>query len=220
MTFTSSEREQINRAVRKAESSTSAEILPVVAGSSGRYDRPEDIVGLWTAMIAIVVMWFTFPAPQFEAGDWQQPSPYWQLAALLVGAVVGFLVGANVGMRVDWLRRLFTPRVQMQEEVAGRARAMFYDQRIHHTAGETGVLLYVSLFEHMVSIVADRDVLDRLGPRRIETLCQQFAARMHDEPLIDAMSHMIDTLGTTLAPLLPREADDLNELPDALVVVD
>ena len=95
--FGDADRDRVNAAVREAESATSAEILPVVARSSGRYDRPE-----------------------------------------------------------DWLRRLFTPHTQMREEVLSRAREVFFDQRIHHTGGASGVLLYVSLFEHMAAVIADQ----------------------------------------------------------------
>jgi uncharacterized membrane protein len=42
---------RINEAIAQAESRTSAEIVPVVITASGRYDRPEDMVGLWLALV-------------------------------------------------------------------------------------------------------------------------------------------------------------------------
>ena len=64
--FVDADRERVNQAVREAESATSAEILPVVARSSGRYDRPEDIVGLWFAALAMIIVWLVFPLPRIE----------------------------------------------------------------------------------------------------------------------------------------------------------
>ena len=89
--FSDADHERVNQAVREAESSTSAEILPVVARSSGRYDRPEDIVGLWFAALAMIIVWFVFPLSRIEAGNWDAPAPVWQLVALLAGALVGFV---------------------------------------------------------------------------------------------------------------------------------
>ena len=43
--FNAEQRQQITRAVAQAESGTSCEIVPVVATVSGRYARPEDMVG-------------------------------------------------------------------------------------------------------------------------------------------------------------------------------
>ena len=46
--FSDEQRRAVAQAVAEAEGKTSAEIVPVVATASGRYDRAEDIVGLWT----------------------------------------------------------------------------------------------------------------------------------------------------------------------------
>ena len=45
--ITDADRQRINAAIADAELHTSAEIVPVVASASGRYDRAEDIAGLW-----------------------------------------------------------------------------------------------------------------------------------------------------------------------------
>lgn len=218
--FSEADRERVNQAVREAESSTSAEILPVVARSSGRYDRPEDIVGLWFAALSIIIVWLVFPKPSVEAGNWDSPASVWQLVALLAGALAGFVVGAFVGGRVNWLRRLFTPGTQMREEVYGRARQVFFDKRVHHTGGGSGVLLYVSLFEHIAAVIADQKILDKLGQQSIDDICCEFTQRLHEGTPIDAMCDTVASLGQRLAPLLPRAEDDVNELPDALVVID
>jgi putative membrane protein len=198
---------------------TCAEIVPVVARISGRYDRPEDIVGLWFAALAMIGVWLVFPLPSTEPGNWAAPAPVWQLVALLAGGLVGFVIGALVGERVDWLRRLFTPRTQMRDEVYGRAREIFFDKRVHHTDGGTGVLLYVSLFEHMAAVIADQRVLDQLGQQQIDEICHQFTQRLHDSTAIEALSETALALGRRLAAVLPGSGDDVNEIEDALVVI-
>jgi putative membrane protein len=161
--FNEQQRKQVEQTVVEAEAKTSCEIVPVVATVSGRYDRPEDMIGLWLAVIAAVAVWLTFPRPASESGSWDGMPVYVGVFAMVAGVVVAFIVGAVAGSRIGWLRRLFTPRQQMLEEVTSRAREIFFDKRVHHTAGATGLLIYVSLFEHRAVVLGDQELLDKLG---------------------------------------------------------
>ena len=95
--FVDADHQRVNQAVREAESATSAEILPVVARSSGRYDRPEDIVGLWFAGLAMIIVWMVFPLPIIEAGPSPQTSSLKQ--AILVLSLV-FVIFAAIAFTV------------------------------------------------------------------------------------------------------------------------
>lgn len=218
--FSDKDREAVNKAIQEAEATTSAEILPVVAASSGRYDRPEDIVGLWFALITLAVVWALYPLPAAESGHWNAPHPAGQLVALIVATVVGFVVGAIVGTRFDSIKRLFTPREQMQAEVYRRSRGIFFDHRVHHTVGGSGVLLYVSVFEHMAAVIVDKTILQKIGQEKVDALCAEFTQRLHTGSITQALCETIRSVGQTLSPLMPRAADDVNELPDALLLIE
>jgi len=209
----------INHAVQQAESQTSAEIIPVIAASSGRYDRSEDIAGLWLALLGLVVVWVGFANTAAAPDSWAQPSPYWELVAYLLTVVVGFLLGALLAGRSDVIRRLLTPAAQLRDEVQSRARAVFFDQRVHHTAGSTGVLVYVSVLEHRAVVLTDQRVLERVGQSQIDAWCDEFTHRLKGGPLSAALCETIHSIGQTLAQSLPRTADDVNELPDALILL-
>ena len=66
----------------------------------------------------------------------------------------------------------------MREEVYARAREVFFDRRVHHTGGRSGVLLYVSLYERMAAVIADQSILERIGPARID----EILPRVHPAP--------------------------------------
>jgi putative membrane protein len=218
--FSDEQRNAVTQVVAEAEGRTSAEIVPVVAAASGRYDRAEDIVGLWTAVGGLVAVWLALPPPPAESGSWGG-IPDWAPLLLAAAAVVaGFVVGAALASRVGWLRHLFTPRRQMRDEVAARARAVFFDSRVHHTAGDTGLLLYVSLYERMAVILADRDVVEKLGQSALDELCNVLTGRLRELHPADALCQTIRLAGERLASVLPRAADDVNELSDALVILD
>jgi putative membrane protein len=218
--FSESDRQQVEQAVAAAESQTSAEIVAAVAGASGRYDRPEDIIGLWTGLVAMGVTWALWSIEIPEQGSWGETSPLAQLAALVLAVVLGFILGAVVGSHVGWLRRLFTPRVQMHEEVWARARQVFFDRRVSRTAGRSGLLIYVSLFERMAAVVADDAVFEKLGPAALDELCSQLTAQLRRGNPTAAFCSTIAAAGKRLSPVLPRATDDVNELGDALVLLD
>jgi putative membrane protein len=218
--LTASEREQICRAVAEAEAITSAEIVPVVATSSGRYDRAEDMVGLWFGVIGMAIAWFAWPEFEREHGSWNHVPKWVDLGALVAGTVVGFVIGAAIASRVGWLRRLFTHKAMMREEVEARAGRVFFDARVHHTETRGGLLIYVSLFERQAMLLADAAITERIGQARIDALCKQLTDHLRRGSLSTALCETIAAAGKELSKTLPRQADDVNELPDALVLLD
>lgn len=218
--FNEEERKQVEKAVAEAEAGTSCEIVPVVATASGRYDRPEDMIGLWLAVIAAVVVWFMFPREVNEPGNWGGMPILVELLIMVASVLLAFFVGAMLGSRIGWLRRLFTPRRQMLDEVATRARETFFDNRIHHTSGATGILIYVSLFEHMAVVLGDQNVLDTLGQTFLDRLCQQLTSGLHQGNPLEAICGVISKAGEELSDPFPRDEGDVNELQDTLILID
>ncbi|MEX0793249.1 MAG: hypothetical protein WD045_08950 [Pirellulaceae bacterium] len=214
------DRQRIDQAVQQAEALAAVEIVPVIAGSSGRYDRSEDICGLWTGLVAMAVAWTLYPLPQVDSGEWGGVSPWWHLVVLIAAMVVGFLVGALLAARIAPLRRLFTPKAEQAEEVDRRAREMFFDNRIHHTTGASGLLLYVSLLEHRAAIIADQAVLNVLGQDQLDALCEKFTTLLHSGTPTEALCDTIAQLGERLAKDLPRTESYVDQLPNALVVLE
>ncbi len=213
------QQKQVEQAVIDAEKQTSCEIVPVLSSASGRYDRPEDIVGLWFTVITALCLWYCFPRNAGQ-GDWSGLPIGIELifAALLL--VIAFVIGAIIGSRISWLRRLFTPRQQMQDEVAARAREIFFDKRVHHTDGGTGILIYISLFEHMAVVLADQAVIDKLEPSFIDQTCQHLTQGLHSGYATEAICNVIKEIGDQASLSLPRAEDDQNELHDVLVLID
>jgi putative membrane protein len=218
--FSASDRQRINETIQTAESLTSAEIVPVVATASGRYDRAEDLVGLWLGVLLVVAVSIFSPAAVTEPGSWDSHPLLWQTLKLVAVLLGGFLVGAVLSARIGWLRRLFTPATQLRDEVNQRARSVFFDNRVHHTQAGGGLLIYISLFEQIAVILADQQILDALGQSPLDELCQTLTQLLRSNQPADALCQTIQAAGERLRPALPRALDDVNELPDSLVTLD
>lgn len=216
--LTKDELHTIEQAVVAAEMKTSVEIVPVIATASGRYDRAEDLAGLWLGTVLMVALWATWPVVPAEAGDWGATFPvnYVGWIAALLG---GFLAGAVICSRTPLLRRLMTQKSELAAEVQRRAREVFFDQRIHYTAGGTGVLIYISLFERTVCILADEAATKALPEGEINRLCEALTKQLGSTP-VRGLTECIGALGDKLAAPLPRENEDRNELANAVVLID
>ena len=213
------QRSRIESAVSAAESKTCCEIVPVVATVSGRYDRAEDLAGLWCAVVGAVVVFLTLPG-HTDAGRWGGIPMWGQVVLLAIVILLSFVAGAAIAERLHGLRRLFTPRRHMTEEVNLRARELFFDRRIHHTTGASGLLIFVSLYERMAIVLGDRSVVEALGQTFCEDLCQRLTTRLHDEDMAAAICDTIHHAASELESTLPRTDHDANELPDTLVLLD
>lgn len=219
--FNHDQRQRITSAVALAESRTACEIVPVVATSSGRYDRAEDLVGLWLVIAQAVLGASWYRSTTFESGSWSLVSPQFMwLCVYVLAMAAAFLSGAILASRIGWLRRLFTPARQIREEVAARARQVFFDQRVHHTAGATGVLIYVSLMERTATVLASQPVTDALGAEFVDALCRQLIDGLRAGDPTAAFCHVVQSAGERLAGPFPRSNHDVDELPDVLVTID
>jgi putative membrane protein len=216
--FSEEDHRRINEAVAKAEAHTAAELVPVIATSSGRYDRAEDMVGLWCGLLALAVGWWL--GQGVELSEWGVPQPKLGLLSVVGLVLGGWLVGVLLAHLSGGLRRLFTPRSEQRDEVERAARQAFFDRRVHHTEGASGLLLYVSLYERMAVVLADAQVLERLGQPRVDALCAGLVERLRQGRPVDAVCHTLEQAGTALAEALPRQTQDRSELADALVVMD
>ncbi len=222
--FGTEQRRQVETAVAEAELGTSCEVVPVVAEASGRYDRGEDLVGLWCAIVAASVIWLLSPAQHLDpaTGTWGMGSRTLGLMALVAAIIAGFLAGAVTASRVPWLRRLATPRRQMREETGRRAREVFFDRRIHHTESGAGILIYVSLLERIAVVLADEQVLEhpQLGQPFLDRVCETLTNSLSTHQLADAIVETIRLASAPLADALPRLTNDVNEHGDTLILID
>jgi uncharacterized membrane protein len=62
--------------------------------------------------------------------------------------------------------------------------------------------------------------MDKIGQATLDELRDTLIVGLRGGDVTNACCQTIQTAGQRLAPVLPREADDVNELPDALVTLD
>jgi putative membrane protein len=219
--FTEDDRAAISKAVAAAEEGTRGEIVPVVAGVSGRYDRAEDLCGLTVALIALAVVWLGFQGVRTEEQDWApRVVPALGLVWMLVVVLLGFVAGTVLSARVPLLRRAFLREREMREEVERAAAAAFHQLRVRRTTAATGIVLYVSLYERMVRVVGDDAIAAKLGPADWEAVRDVMLERLRDGAPAAALIAGIEAAGALLREHFPGEPGDEDELHNELRILD
>jgi putative membrane protein len=186
-------------AVKAVEMQTSAEVVVAVRPASGDYRATDYHVGF---ILMGVIVAYMLVAPQV-----------FTLGTMALDGVIAFIVGALLSANVGPVRRLLLRKAKLDANVETAARATFYELGISRTSGRNGILVFVSAFERRCTVVPDIGVdLEAVGGD-YEAACKAMdeAARKLD---LESFLHAVEQLGPPLGKVMPREDDDVNELPD------
>ncbi|MFA7306422.1 MAG: TPM domain-containing protein [Hyphomicrobium sp.] len=199
----SKDAERISQAITNAERTTSGEIVAVVADQSSRY---EHIPLMWAALLALIVPW---PLIYFT---WMKVQIIF-LIQLIVFLALFFLA---------WhpkIRMALVPRSILRANTRRRAAEQFLAQNLHTTTGRTGVLIFVSLAEQRVDIIADSGIDGRVPKGTWQSIVDEFTSEIGAGKATDGFVHAIERIGAHLSEHFPPGSIDPNELPDHLIVL-
>jgi putative membrane protein len=218
--FSGEDRKAISAAVTEAEKKTSAEIVPVVASTSDRYERAEDLVGLAMSFIAVAASWTQFqrlhPSSDWEGADeLTLHLPY--VLSIMAG---GWIVGVILAKGIPWLKRLAVSRRAMTARVLIAAHHAFDSLHADRTSGGTGVVLFVSLFERRVCVWADRKISERIPEAEWKGITEQLIQALRAGKPRDGFVEAIRKAGELLSKPFPIQPGDVNELSNELRILD
>ncbi len=198
--LTGDERERIRAAVAVSERSTAGEIRVLVVGRSAPWSwLAGAVVG-----VAVGVLVWAFQ----HAASWGYPG------------AVEVLIAVAAALGTTALGAWLTPpgRKSNDRAVWDRARREFTRLGIGKTAGATGVLVMISLYEREAVVLADRAINDKVAPdtwaREVKILLDGVKA---GRPA-DGIAAAVTEVGALLAKHFPRRDDDKNELSDDVVL--
>jgi putative membrane protein len=202
--FTDADRLRIKEAVIAAEQRTSGEFVVVAARASDHY--------LATALCWAVGLALILPAPLLLFSHLRYLDIY-QLqvvAFILLTLLFEFMPGLHMALVPKWLRHIKASRV---------AHAQFYEQGVHLTREHSGVLLFVSMAEHYVEIVADKGIHEKIGEERWQKIVNAFVLKVSGGDVTEGFVATISACGEAMAEHYPAKAGDEDELSDGLIEI-
>jgi putative membrane protein len=189
----------IGAAVREIESKTNAEVVVAIRGRSGTYRHADYLFG---AIVALAGLLFVVFSPfNFHS--------YW----IPFDVTAVFVAGAFVSSRGDWLRRLLTTKEFREKAARAGAAAMFYEAGIANTSAENGLLIYLSLLEQQMEVIADRGILKAVPALKWNQAVFDLK-RLAQDPDPEKLVSALRELGAILAEHMPPLGENPNELAD------
>lgn len=133
------------------------------------------------------------------------------------GVVVAFVFSLFVS-RVRFVQRLFVPEIDQIAQVDDRAELEFFESNIKATRDSTGVLIFVSLFEHRAVVLADKSIADRFPPNTWTEIMDGLLAKIKAGDMAGGFAWAIERTGELVSPYFPVKAGDRNELANDLII--
>ncbi|MGA8258580.1 MAG: TPM domain-containing protein [Arenicellales bacterium] len=194
---------EVAAAIQKAEQATDAELVTVLAKQADDYHY---IPTLWAALLALLspgIVMFT---------------PFWlEVREVILVQIAVFLVMTIILRLPPVMRRIIPPRIK-RWRASNLARRQFLENNLHHTDGETGVLIFVSETERYVEIIVDRGISRHVPDAQWQDIVNEFTRLVHDGRTLQGFLTAVERCGKLLAEHVPatREKD---ELPNHMIII-
>ncbi len=215
------ERDLVSAAVTRAEAGTDGEIVTIVSDVSDAYRD----VALHYAIAAMLLPVALFAwQPEFVQRKIAWFGPAWTaqagvaelLLALFVVQALVFLV-VRFALEPVSFRLTLAPEATKRRRVRRRAVQYFKVGAERRTVNRVGVLLYMSLGEHMAEIVADEAIHTRVPPERWGEAMVALVGHVRAGRGGEGMAAAVAAIGVIVSEHFPKSDDDVNELPDRLI---
>jgi len=199
--ITSADRDRIEAAIRAAEARTSGEFVTVVARASDAYLTLPLLYASGVALMTPLVL------SLLRIETRALPLSLIQVAVFVTLALI--FLWRPVTM---WL----VPHGAKMHRAARLAREQFFRRGLHETADRHGVLLFVSVAERYVEIVADRGIHGKVPAGAWDGIVADFTSMVRAGRVADGFIAAIDRCGDLLATHFPRRREDRDELANRL----
>ncbi len=214
--LTAPERLQIEQRIAEAEKRTSGEIVVMVVPSSSHYPLASMLGSLLLAMlIAIAATFYVEIAARVYVEKVFGMEIIWFFPALFS---LLFMLLHEVVKRTPSLKRLFVTPSDMKEEVEEAAIQSFYYRDLNQTVDHTGILIYISLFERKVRVIADKGINDKVNKDVWQEIVTIIVGGIRAKAQARAIATAVDRCAEILSSHFPLKPGDRNELSNEVII--
>ncbi|MEM6476128.1 MAG: hypothetical protein AAF687_08180 [Pseudomonadota bacterium] len=218
----------VSDAVGAAESTTSGEIVTVLADRSDGYT---EVVHMWCAAMSFTAMslFALFPEPFLNLwdgtvgsllfGGWYHEWTTGELASMTIGmGLLAYIIGLLAFM-YEPLKFAAIPGPVKTSRVHKQAVKHFKVGAERRTTGHTGIMIYLSMKEHRAEIVADEAIASKVSADVWGEAMVDMISEIKRGRIAEGMACGVRDVGVVLTEHFPSGEDDENELPDRLIEV-
>lgn len=212
--------QKIKEAVARAESKTSGEIVTALIKESSDYAFHELLASLFGGFIfyTVCLIFYGDISRWLEKAFWSYNDSW---PAIFIGvstvAVIGILyLMANI----EGVDRLIVSAKTIDRKVKRRAMLFFGEAGLFDTKDRTGILIFISLREKRVELIADKGINDKVHKDTWTDIVDQLIEDIKKGNMVDGLAQAVESCGSRLVEHFPIEPDDENELSDDVHVLE
>jgi putative membrane protein len=200
--LTDNERKNVEALIAKIEEDTASELVTVIYTKSSNYTAFRMGWATALSLFSVVLLDLQFPLlPVMELFAMQG------LLAVLYYWILGY------SPLLKWI----VPRWAKAQAVHDKVRLLFLELGVTETRDRSGVIIFLSELERRVEILGDRGIYEYLGESAWKTLVSELTSAIRGGTAFDGLRNILEKLGEQLIAKFPARADDINELPNAVV---
>lgn len=207
--FSEQEKQNIKKAVSKVEKTTSGEIVTFFANKSNNYIHTAVfsslITGLFFLLLINILSFFWLLPFKFNI------TVYSLYQVLFMG--IAFILIYFIPI----LKRPLIRKAKLSKEVHNKAIRVFVSEEVFNTKERTGILIFISEFEHMVEIIADSGINQKIKDDQLTEIVQTIISGIKNKRTAEGIVTAIHLYGNLLFEHgYAIKQDDINELKNDL----
>lgn len=211
--FSDEDLQRIKNAVKEAESKISGEIVPVIVERSGVYTIANYKAALISGVFFFIMM---IMLDRYIIEDATHTLYYDPLFIFFV-VVAGGALGALVSHFSPPVKRWLVSRAYMDESCRQSAENAFLEEEIFNTRHRTGIMIFISFFEHEVIVMADRGISKVVDQDEWDKIVAEMVGNIRSGRVVEGVEVAIKRCGEILLRKgFQKSDDDINELRDDL----
>lgn len=214
------EKQRLRAQIAAVEKRTRGELVTVIARQSDPYAF---IPLLWASLIALSlppIIGFASPWLFHLAEPWNT-TPHEFSPGLTLVSIVQLATFLALALLFRWtpLKMRLIPQAVKRRRAARSAREQFLARGVHNTEDRCGVLLFVSVAEHYVEILADRAINEKVDQAAWDAIVTAFVASVKQGEVAAGFEQAVSACGDLLATHFPAAPGSRNELSDHLIEI-
>jgi putative membrane protein len=211
--FSEADLQRIKNAVKDAENNISGEIVPVIVERSGPYTTATYKGGILLGLFCFVLIILLDRYVITDASNTLYYDPIFIFFVVILGGILGALVTTTF----ERIKRLLINQKQMDECTRQRAENAFLEEEVFNTRHRTGIMIFISFFEHEVIVMADRGISKVVDQKEWDKIVHDLVVHIRNGKVTDGIEAGIKRCGEILLEKgFHKTADDVNELRDDL----
>jgi len=202
--FNENFKSKLYETIEDIENNSLVEVVAVIKAKSGNYRD----ISLWIAFVFmfLVSSFFMFSPIEFD--------PYLMYFFTFLSFIIAYLTSELIKS----FKRIFIKKARMKRNTDIYTRAVFQKGGIRFTNEKIGVLIYVSLFERRIKILADRGAFTLVPDELWKQMKTDFNSIFKSNNVADEFIIELKKTKEIFAKYILPIENDINELPDDLEV--